>query len=110
MSDHHNGFSFAVYFREEIDYLPAGFRIQVAGGLVGQDNGRIVGEHSSQSDPLLLADAQFAGLVIEPIAQADAIRAERSPVLRWALDSRPERYMGTSTFSTAVRYGTRLKV
>jgi hypothetical protein len=47
--------------------------VQVGGGLVGQDQRRVVGQGPGDGHPLLLAAGQVAGTVAEPVAQPDAL-------------------------------------
>ena len=82
--------------------MPAGgFGIEIAGGLVGEDERRVVGQHPGQGHTLLLADAQFARLVVQAVGQSDAPQERFGPVL--ALPRRPASTRGTCTFSRAVR-------
>ena len=84
--------------------------IEVPRRLVGQNHGRIVRQRPRQRDPLLLADAQLARLVVHARFQADL----RPAALRFAVRPRPtERrrsISGICTFSSADRYGIKLNV
>ena len=44
----------------------------MGGRLVGEHQRRVEGEGTGDRDPLLLASAQVAGLVSEPLAESDA--------------------------------------
>ena len=48
-------------------------RIEVAGGLVGDDEPRASRERGTQCDPLLLAAGQLPGQSVRAIEQADAL-------------------------------------
>ena len=74
---------------EQRHHLQAGVRVEVAGRLVGQDEARPVDQRAGDRHPLLLAARELAGVVVEPLAEADplqrlrgaapAARAGRSP-------------------------------
>jgi hypothetical protein len=67
------GASFMAQFTEEIERCFTRGWIQIAGRFVCQYHGRIVGERTRQRDPLLLANAELTRLVVESIAEADAV-------------------------------------
>ena len=52
------------------DDLLAGFGIQVAGGLVGQDNGRFGSQGPGDGHPLLLPPGQLVGHAVQFFLQA----------------------------------------
>src|ERR1700760_2606829 len=55
MGDEHNSVAFAVQlFHESHDFI-AGLRVKVAGGLVGEDDGRIIHERASNGNALALS-------------------------------------------------------
>ena len=96
---------------EEFEHLLARAGIEIAGRLVGQNDGWVVGQRSCEGHPLLLADAQFARLVVacgRPGRRGpSSVRGPRQ-LLRLRRD--PASISGTWTFSSAVRYGIRLNV
>ena len=56
---------------KQIEDGRAGFGIEVAGGLVRQQQGRAVGEGAGDGDALLFAAGQFVGLVEHALGEAD---------------------------------------
>ena len=55
---------------EMVHHLPAGHGIEVAGRLVGEDEGRTVDQGAGDRHPLLLAPRQLAGVVSQPVRKA----------------------------------------
>ena len=51
--------------------LQAGLGVQVAGGLVGEDDGGLVDQSPSDGDALPLAAGEFVGLVVHAGLEAD---------------------------------------
>ena len=47
--------------------------VEVGGRLVGQEQGRVVGQRPGDGDPLLLAARQVAGPVAQALAEADPL-------------------------------------
>ena len=45
--------------------------VEISGGLVGEDDGRVVHERPGDRNALLLAAREFTWLVVEPVAQPD---------------------------------------
>ena len=93
---------------EERDHLGAGARVELAGGLVGEQQLRLVRQRARDRDALLLA----AGELRRPVAA----RAVRAPRRRAAARARvaprsaavsPASAIGSSTFSRAVSAGMR---
>ncbi len=87
--------------------LLAGFRVELAGRLVGEQQPRAGREGAGDGDALLLAAGQFARPVPGVVGQAD--QAEHHGSTRWsrALESTPEMRSGTPTFSAADSTGSR---
>ena len=56
---------------EEVDNLGAGLGVEVAGGFVGEDDGRRVGEGAGHGDALALSAGELEGLVVDAVAEAD---------------------------------------
>ena len=66
--------------------LFASLRVEVAGGFVGEEDGRVVDERSGDGDPLLFAAGEVARLVAPPITQTDLVESvlgERESSLCW---------------------------
>ena len=61
MRDHHYGCTLGIYSREEFHYAVGGLVVEVAGGLVGDDDGRSVQEGTGYGDALLLAAGELMG-------------------------------------------------
>ena len=57
--------------REQIDHLILVGGVDARRGLIGEDHPRPVGERPGHGHPLLLADREFARLVIEPVRESD---------------------------------------
>jgi len=81
--------------------------VQVAGGLVGQDERRVRDQGSSDRDALLLAAGEFVRPVLDTVAEADAFqccdgRRRRTSRATPAYDS------GSSTLRAADCKGSRL--
>ena len=53
----------------------AGLGVEVAGGLVGEDDGRAVDERAGDGDALALAAGELVGLVVHAGFEADVMRA-----------------------------------
>ena len=54
---------------EEVEDLLAGLGVQVAGGLVGQQQGRVVDQGPGDGHPLLLAAGELGRLVVQAVPQ-----------------------------------------
>src|SRR5689334_3073462 len=64
---------------QQVDDLAAGFGIEIAGRLVGQQQPRSGRRGAGQRDPLLLAARQLAGIVGEALAEADRRQRRLGP-------------------------------
>src|SRR6185312_11080802 len=64
---------FAVELLEQLDDAVAGGRVEIARGLVGEEDARRVGECARECDALLLAARELRGQVIGAVGEADAI-------------------------------------
>ena len=60
----------SIHLLKKVYHLRARFRVETAGGLVGQNYSRIIGKHASQRHSLLLAHAQFGRFVFEPVTES----------------------------------------
>ena len=71
--DHQDGAALGVEVGEEIEHDLLVGGVEVAGGLVGEDDLGIVGEGAGNGDALLFAAGKLAGQVMGAIAQAYAV-------------------------------------
>ncbi len=62
-----------VEVEEELVDGVAGGAVQIAGGLVGEDEGRLHDQGARQGDALLLAPGELARAVLEPVAESDLL-------------------------------------
>ena len=69
----------AVDAEQQLDDRVAGGGIEVAGGLVGEQQRRIVGQRAGDGDALLLAAGELRRIVMAAVGQADLGAAARSP-------------------------------
>jgi len=61
VSDHHQGVSLLVEMTEELHNLSSGGGIEIAGGLVGENDGGIINDGSGDCDALPLSARQLIG-------------------------------------------------
>ena len=74
MGDHHDGLAeLADGLAHEREDLGAGAGVEVAGGLVGEDDLGPAGERPGHGDPLLLAAGELARAVLQAVAEADGV-------------------------------------
>jgi hypothetical protein len=72
VSDHEDGVAFVVEFAEEAnDFFLVGF-VEVAGGLVGEDELGVIDEGAGDGDTLLLAAGKLSGEMLDAVGEADA--------------------------------------
>jgi hypothetical protein len=64
-------------FAEEEEDLLAGGAVEVAGGLVGEEDGGLIDESAGQGAALLLAAGEFAGAMLAAGGEADAVEGLR---------------------------------
>ncbi len=86
--------------------MAGGAGIEVAGGLVGQEQPRPVGDRAGDGDALLLAAGQFRRTVGEPGLEAEEGQEFGGPRLRLAA-LQPRMSWGIITFSSAENSGRR---
>ena len=60
------------YLFQEGNYVLAGLQVEIARGLVGENDGQFVGECTCDGDSLLLTTGKLGGFVLASVAQADA--------------------------------------
>ena len=63
-----------MHVEQQIHHLLAGLAVQVAGRLVGQQDFGFGGEGTRHRDALLLTARQLAGIMLEPMAEADGMQ------------------------------------
>ena len=85
----------------------ARLRVEVAGRLVGEDDGRFGDQGAGDGDALLLAAGELGGPVGAAVLEADRADQLVDPLRRSGL--RPAIESGSTRFSSAVRTGSRLK-
>ena len=74
VGNHHNGDALLVELLENLHNLLAGFCIQGAGGLVGQQHLGVVHNGAGNGHPLALAAGELGGLKIHPVPQAHTLQ------------------------------------
>ena len=80
--------------------------VEIAGGLVGEDQSRAVGERAGDRDALLLAAGELARAVGQPLGEAE--RAEQGfGALPASPRVAPRTSCGRITFSSALKSGSR---
>src|SRR5437764_821526 len=67
VGDHHDGAALGVEPAEQRQHVLGGDGVEVAGGLVGQDQGGIGGDGAGDRHPLLLAAGQLRRHVVDPV-------------------------------------------
>lgn len=70
---HQGGSALLVQFEQQVADALAGVAVEVAGGLVGEQHGRLRGEGAGDRHPLLLAAGELAWGVAQALAQADPL-------------------------------------
>ena len=100
---HHDGLAELVdAAAQEAEHLGAAGGVEVAGGLVGEDDRRLADQRAGAGDALLLAARHLARLVAEP-------RRRPTASTTWSNHARsglrPARLSGSRMFSSAVRVG-----
>ena len=73
VGDDHDGGALLVELAEQVQDGRPGGRVQVAGGLVGHDQGGPAGQGPGDGGALLLAAGELVGPVAEPVAEADPL-------------------------------------
>jgi acyl-CoA thioesterase-1 len=73
---------------EHLQHLLARARVEVAGGLVGEQQARLVDERAGDRDALLLAAGELRRVVVEPLAEPHALQQLRRAALGLAVGDR----------------------
>ena len=68
-----DGLAGAVEFGENLHDFEAGLFVEVAGGFVGEDDGRVVGECAGDGDALALAAGELRGARVVAAFEAEAV-------------------------------------
>ena len=89
------------HFGEQVEDHAAGRTVEVAGGLVGEEQRRFGGEGAGQRHPLLLAARELRRVVVAAFAEPDRCAAARRRASR--ASERPSSSIGSITFSRAVK-------
>ena len=97
----------APHLQQQIEDVAAVGAVEVAGGLVGEDERRIVGQRARDGHALLLAARQLRRIVMAAVVRGRLRRAAPGRGPRASL--RPAISIGTRMFSSAVSDGTRWK-
>ncbi len=87
---------------EQAEHVGGRHRVQVAGGLVGQDELGLGDQRPGHGDPLLLAAGELTGLVLGAVAEIDLVERGQRP-LRRSWGGIPAYTSGSSTLRHAVR-------
>src|SRR6266849_819461 len=77
---HHDGGVGGVDAEEQLHDVRRGRGVEVAGGLVRQEDRRAVDHGPGHRDALLLAAGQFVGAVVDPVGQADQVEDLGDPL------------------------------
>ncbi len=78
--------------KEQVRDLAAGAGVEVAGRLVGDEDGRFDGKRARDRDPLLLAAGKLRGVVRKTAAKADPLKHRTRPVERIAAAGKLQRH------------------
>ena len=112
VGDEHDGLAaLGAEAPEHVEDLRAGRVVEVAGRLVGEEEGRPVDEGPGEGHPLLLAGGELVGAVAAPCRPGRRPRARRGSAADSSRPpgSRPATMNGRATFSRTDRIGMRLK-
>lgn len=85
MRHHNDGDTGSMQLAQKLHDLIAGGRVEIARRLVGQQDGRIIGQGAGHGHPLLLPTGEFRRAMTEPVSQAHPfgqIGCARSTLLR----------------------------
>ncbi len=80
VGDHDHRATLGVELAEDLEDLFGGHAVEVAGGLVGQDERRVGHDRSGHRHPLLLASRQLRGHVGHAVGQADPGQRLQGPL------------------------------
>src|SRR5829696_2265467 len=69
-----------VQFFKQVEDLGAGSRVQVAGRLVGQQQGRVVDQRASYGHPLVLPAGELGWSMVRPLGEPDPLQDTEGPL------------------------------
>ena len=72
--DHEGNAFFLLHFEKEVSDLFTGLAIERSGGLISEDEARLVDEGSGHGDALLFSSRKSGGKMGEAVAEADALK------------------------------------
>ena len=98
VGDEHDGAAFFVQSSEDPQNVLGGARVEVPGGLIGEDHGRVRDQRARDRDPLLLAAGELGWLMVNALCHTD----RRQRLLR-ALAARVPIYAGVGERQFDVR-------
>ena len=81
MRNQHDSMTLVVELFENAYHLRAGFGIQVARGLVGEDDGGVVDQRPRDSHPLLLTAGKLVWTAVQPMRQTHRFQYFLSPLV-----------------------------
>ena len=90
---------------QQVDDLPAGVLVEIAGRLVGDENRGIGRQRAGERDALLLAAGKLRRIMVRAARQVRPRRARRARAP--CASATPASSSGTATFSSAVMVGIR---
>ena len=75
--EHQRRAAVALQREQQVDDLPAGGLVEVAGGLVGHQDRRVGRDGAGDGDALLLAAGELGRVMVQPVAEADRLQLGR---------------------------------
>ena len=109
VGDVEHGLAFVVQALQQLEHLRCGLRIEVARGLVADDQLRISCEGPRNRNALLLPARELGRQVIEHVAETDEFEVVPAVSKRSRLDPRRAKSSGSIAFSSADRVGNSWK-
>src|SRR5205807_8232739 len=77
--EHQRAATFTIEREQQRDDRPARRRIEIAGGLVREEEPRLTRDRARERDALLLAARELHGIVVPARAEADGVEQRRRP-------------------------------
>ena len=91
-----------------LQHVVGGVAVQVAGRLVGEQQGGLGDQRPGHRDALLLAAGELVGLVLGAVGEADRVQRRQGPRGGARAASTPAYASGSSTLASALVRGIRL--